>query len=915
MRGTNDSFVEQGSELMVGMQGTFTRARMTVIAVVCVLSAASQARADVNHTPIALPLIGTSGAASPYPSTIQVAARGGPSQSSSIRIILHAVTHPCPEDLAVLLVRNNTQKYLLMSHAGSCKPLQGTNIIFATGSPTLPDSTPDTTPHGPTLQIAPSNYGSQPAFPAPAPAGPYTTALPTTLINATWDLYVIDTSAGDRGVIAAGWSFHYDTSPTFTAPGLPSPLPNGAPATTIGPATDYPITFDLSNVPAGVKVRDLDVRMMLSHGYSDDIRLLLEAPNGEKVQFMANAGGSNVITGVVVLFDDSAAASLPDSGQIVAGTFKPSSYGSQANFPGPAPPMPYATSFATLNGQDLRGVWKLWAYDDASGQSGAVNSAQLIITTEEAAPAVSFQVPTAGVQYTATTPFLHIEALVAFLSSSPHSTTWRVMNGGQYYASGPMTVVGTNTIAADVPLKKGASNFIQIYVRNTDGTIEDNDGLDVTVDEFVYTLSEGATGGFFDLDVTLGNPTGSAAPVTINFLPENSGPVNHSTSVSANGQVQLRVDDLTPGDAISTVVHSTNAVPLAVERTMSWDANGYGGSGGTALTPNPRWLFAEGSQGFFDTFILLANDNATPADVSVKYLIEGGSPVTVPYTLQPHSRRTIFAGDQPEVVNTSFGLDITSNLPIAAERSMYFPHSGGRTFEGGHEAAGTNGTSTRWYLAEGATGPFFECFVLLSNPNGSLAHATLTYLLPDGTTIPQNVDVPANGRVTIDVETVNPALANTPVSTVITSDLGIIVERSMYWPDISVGWAEAHNSVGVVDPALRWAVADGRIGGPRDHQTYILLANPNAVPAEVIVRFLQTGFAPVIRSYTLPPTSRTNIAPGTDIPELGVGVFSADVQVQNYQPIIVEKALYWNSGGQVWAAGTGTIGTPIPPPE
>ena len=444
---------------MFDILGAFPRARVALVTAMCVLSAAIQARADVNHQSIAVPLIGTSGVGSPYPSTITVTARGGPTQASAIRIILHAVTHPCPEDLAVLLVKNNTSKYLLMSHAGGCRPLQGTDVIFAAGNPALPDNDADPTPHGATLTIGASNYGAQPAFPAPAPAGPYSVGLPGTTVSGTWDLYVIDTANSNRGVIAAGWSFHYDTSP-------------------------------------------------------------------------ARAG------------------------------------------------------------------------------------------------------------------------------------------------------------------RVRAGRFVSAFER-----------------------------------------------------------------------------------------------------------------------------------------------------------------------------------------------------------------------------------ASAWFLAEGATGPFFECFVLLSNPNSSTAHASITYLLPDGTTVPQTVDIPADGRVTVDVETVAPALANTPVSTIINSDLGIIVERSMYWPDLSLGWSEAHNSVGVIDAGLRWAVADGRIGGSRDHQTYILLANPNPVPAEVSVRFLSNGIAPVTRTYTLPPTSRTNIAAATDIPELAPSdselhrTFSADIQVLNYQPIVVEKALYWNSGGQVWAAGTGTVGTPIPPPE
>jgi hypothetical protein len=146
----------------------------------------------------------------------------------------------------------------------------------------------------------------------------------------------------------------------------------------------------------------------------------------------------------------------------------------------------------------------------------------------------------------------------------------------------------------------------------------------------------------------------------------------------------------------------------------------------------------------------------------------------------------------------------------------------------------------------------------------------------------------------------------------------------MYWPDISIGWREAHNSVGVTDASLRWAVADGRIGGPRNDQTYILLANPNPVQAEVTVRFLKDGVAPIVKNYTLAPTSRFNISAATEpdiFTALGAtipgtaAVFSVDIQVNNFQPIVVEKALYWDSAGEVWAAGTGTVGTPIPPPE
>jgi hypothetical protein len=285
--------------------------------------------------------------------------------------------------------------------------------------------------------------------------------------------------------------------------------------------------------------------------------------------------------------------------------------------------------------------------------------------------------------------------------------------------------------------------------------------------------------------------------------------------------------------------------------------------------------------------------------------------VTHNIAVPPNTRRTIFAGDIPGLVNQSFGMDITATQPILAERAMYLP--GARLFEGGHGAAGVNRPERNWFLAEGATGSFFETFVLIGNPNNATANVTLTYLLPTGATVTQPVQVAPNGRLTINVETVDPQLADTAVSTTLVSDRPIVVERAMYWPDITLGWQEAHNSFGLTEAGLRWGVADGRIGGARDFQTYILLSNPNPVAAEVQVRFIKASGVE-IRNYTLQPTSRYNINAGAEVPELGAGVFSAEVRVMNYQPIAVEKAMYWNdTDGAIWAGGTGVTATLLPP--
>ena len=53
-------------------------------------------------------------------------------------------------------------------------------------------------------------------------------------------------------------------------------------------------------------------------------------------------------------------------------------------------------------------------------------------------------------------------------------------------------------------------------------------------------------------------------------------------------------------------------------------------------------------------------------------------------------------------------------------------------FKAGHESAGVTAPSTDWFLAEGATGTFFNLFVLLANPTDTPTTVEATYLLSDG---------------------------------------------------------------------------------------------------------------------------------------------------------------------------------------
>ena len=131
-------------------------------------------------------------------------------------MVLHAVTHPCPRDLSVLLVHDE-QKYLLMNNVGGCRPLQGTTIEFVSdvNAPTIPRFPSDVPPFPNYMRVQASFDGPQPTPPPPFPSGGFiiSGAPPDTVrIDGQWDLYIIDKEQGSRGVVAGGWSLNYDTT-------------------------------------------------------------------------------------------------------------------------------------------------------------------------------------------------------------------------------------------------------------------------------------------------------------------------------------------------------------------------------------------------------------------------------------------------------------------------------------------------------------------------------------------------------------------------------------------------------------------------------------------------------------------------------------------------------------------------------
>ena len=533
-----------------------------------------------------------------------------------------------------------------------------------------------------------------------------------------------------------------------------------------------------------------------------------------------------------------------------------------------------------------------------------ISPPSLTITSPTAAP--SMTAPGASVTLSGTT------------AGTVSSVTWASDRGFSGGASGTV-----EWFAGDIPLQTG-TNVITVTAFGPSGlTVADT--LTVNVSSLSYYLAEGATGSFFDLDLALANPNPGPVPVEITYLRGGGAVTTQSLTLPATTATTIRVDDvpeLASGE-VSTVVTSTTGAPLVVERSMRWDDERQYGShtekamAGTAT----KWYFAEGSQGFFFTYLLLANPNPSANVATVDWLLEGAPPLQRTYNLPPNSRTTIAAGDDFSLVNRSFGIVVTFSLPGAAERAMYFGLPPDITFKAGHNAAGVNAPSTTWFLAEGATGPFFETFVLLANPNATQVVAELRFLPQSGAAVTRTVTIPARGRRSINIEALTPAapeLANAAVATEVTASLPIIVERAQYWPYTPDQWYEAHSSAGVTAAARRWGLAEGRVGNPAgfppaNYQTFVLLANPGATAATVTVTFLRSNGTTVQRAVSVPAFSRRTVTvsgPHSTVPELVDETFGA--VIDSTHPIVVERAMYGSPGGQVFGNGTNATATRLP---
>ena len=146
--------------------------------------------------------------------------------------------------------------------------------------------------------------------------------------------------------------------------------PSSITINSVGPATPYPATINVSGLSGPIV--DLNVRLNgLSHTFPNDVAVLLVGPGGQSV-VLFDGISANPVTNVNITLDDEASASLPDTGAIASGTYKPTNLIVGDVFPSPAPGLPYGSLLSVFDNTNPNGTWRLFINDFLAPNSGVL---------------------------------------------------------------------------------------------------------------------------------------------------------------------------------------------------------------------------------------------------------------------------------------------------------------------------------------------------------------------------------------------------------------------------------------------------------------------------------------------------------------------------------------------------------------
>ena len=463
-------------------------------------------------------------------------------------------------------------------------------------------------------------------------------------------------------------------------------------------------------------------------------------------------------------------------------------------------------------------------------------------------------------------------------------------------------------------------------------------------DKCAWDFSAGTTSlnnsGAFELQTEYSNASHScinafAGPVTANptvvsvTAASGANPAPQTVTITNNGVGPYSWQASTPTSATWIAVSPTSGTlnpqtsqPLTL--TISLPANA-SGSYSTTLSVTDQngfvptihipvtvvvtsiskvWYFAEGHTGnSFTEYLTLENPNSSSTNVSVEYLLSGGSPITKGYTLAANTRSTIIVNNEvgaPQDVS----MVVTASQPIVAERPMYFTYAG--HIPGGSDVLGATQLTSSFDFGYLDTSPGASTWLTILNQNSYAIDVRVRYFAAaSGAETDTLHTVAANSRGTINVNAEGlPAGSYSALVSLTQSGSNTpapgLVERPLYLIDSLTGYTGSADIVGVSQPLSNWYFAEGYTG-PTFSERYIL-SNPSTTSAvSASVTFLLSNGSSASSAVNLAPGAQQVINANAII---GAKQNNSAVVTSTGGPVLAERFMSFEYTGGVGGGGS-----------
>ncbi|HEX9069790.1 MAG TPA: hypothetical protein VF807_13540 [Ktedonobacterales bacterium] len=418
------------------------------------------------------------------------------------------------------------------------------------------------------------------------------------------------------------------------------------------------------------------------------------------------------------------------------------------------------------------------------------------------------------------------------------------------------------------------------------------------------------------IGLTVIAPEGNPAPQTLTLTNTGNAPMDWSLTSSLPAWLSLDATSGTIAPGGSRGLTATFSMPAGTT-TQSYTTtltfagpsadNSPVGVPVTVVVASvaTTWYFAEGyTGGSFSEFLTLANPTSLSAHVSVDYLLGAGAPLTKSYTVGPNSRFTPYINAEVGP-GQNVSMVVHSDVPIVAERPMYFTYTGlpGASIPGGSDVLGATSLGQTYDFGYLDTSAGHDTWLTVLNPQSTPTTVTVSYFpASGGAPLVRQSTAPATSRFTLHVNS-DAGLAPGSYSALVQLSQPGFVERPLYLVDSQTGWTGAADVIGVSAPRSSWYFAEGYTN--TNFVERYILANPTSGTASVTLQLLTTDGKQVSTSLQLGPGQQQVVSVNGLLGSTGVS--NSAVVSATGAPILAERFMSFAYNGPVGTVASSFI--------